>query len=812
MAGLLRDVLYAFRQLRRSQGFAITAVLMLALGICANSTIFSWVNGTLLHPVPGAQNAGELVTVMRGAWNTSPSPPLSYPDYRDLRELNHSFSGILAYHSDWLTLTGGDQPQRIYAANVSGNYFDVLGIRPLLGRFFVPDEEARDSGAPFLVLGYALWRTRFGADPDVVGKTVEINQQTGTVIGVAPEGFIGCMPGVRTDAWVPLSPLRRNGPNWQIDQRGIPWLNVMGRLRPGVSRARAAQDLELLMTQLVTQYPNDHLGVNTISLDPLWRSPFGANVYLAASLPILLAIAGVVLLLTCANVATLALVRFVSRRREMAIRQSLGASRFQLMREMILEGLILSMWGGGLAILFTLWTSKTLARFIPPNASPIVLNGYVDHNVVGAILLLSVVASLICGALPAWRSSGVATAEVLKEEAASVSSGAHNRKLLSGLVVAQIALSLALLVTSGLFLQTLRNTTEADPGFNRTHVLLASIDLQSAGYSWADAKIFERKLFSRLEVLPGVSSVALSDWVPLSLTRGSADALPEGYVPKPHESMEVRRASVSDGYFQLMKIPLLEGREFTVNDTGGTPSVAIVDETMARHFWPGQYAVGKRLSIHGDWFTVVGVVKNSKHQGVNELPEPILYQSYFQFSGPQVIFHLRTKANPEFLAGPVERAVHELDSRLPVFDVRTLEESTQMASIFETIESTFATAFGILALILAASGLYGVVAYRTQLRTHEIGIRVALGASRSDVLRLVFLQGMQLTAFGLGLGLALSLVLTRFLRGLLFGVSATDTLTIASVTALLLVIGVAACYLPARRAMRINPVTAMREN
>jgi predicted permease len=367
MAGLLQDVRYALRQLRKSPGFAITAVLMLALGICANSTVFSWINATLLHPVPGARRTGDLVTIMRGARNIAPSPPLSYPDYRDLRDTNHTFSGILGYHDDWVSLTGDDMAQRIYAANVSGNYFDVLGIKPLLGRFFLPDEEARQGGAPYLVLGYDVWQTRFASDPSIIGKSVEINQRHLTVIGVAPQGFIGCKTGIRTDAWMPLSPMQQTGPNWQIEGRGSPWLNVMGRLRPGVSRSSATQDLEVLMERLVAEYPDAHLGVNTISLDPLWRSPFGANVYLAASLPILLGIAGVVLLLTCANIATLALVRFVSRRREIAIRQSLGANRLQLMRQMILEGLMIAAGGGGLAIVLTLWSSKTLAAIIRPS-------------------------------------------------------------------------------------------------------------------------------------------------------------------------------------------------------------------------------------------------------------------------------------------------------------------------------------------------------------------------------------------------------------------------------------------------------------
>jgi len=812
MTALLRDARFALRQLRKSPWFTMAAVSMLALGICATGTVFSWINGTLLHPVPGARNTGELVTVMRGAWNKSPSPPLSYPDYRDLRDGNHTFSGILGYHADWVTLTGGDTPQRINAANASANYFDVLGIKPYLGRFFRGDEEASEGGSPYLVMGYSLWKTRFGGDPEIVGKTVEINQHALTVIGVAPEGFIGCMTGVRTDAWVPLSPIRQDGVNWQIEGRGSPWLNVTGRLRPGVSRARATQDLELLMQHLVAQYPNDHPGVNSISLDPLWRSPFGANIYMAPSLPILLAIAGVVLLLTCANVATLMLVRFVARRREIAIRQSLGANRIQLMRQMVLEGLFLSLGGGVLAVLLTMWTSKTMARFIPPSSSPIFINGYLDARVIVAMMVLAVLASVLCGAMPAWRSSGVSPAEVLKDEAGSVTSGRSNQFLLSGLVVAQVALSLTLMVTAGLFLRTLRNTSEADPGFERSHVLLASVDLQSANYSWAETRTFDRKVLAKLAALPGVDSAAVSDWVPLSMTRGSVDAFPEGYVPKPHESTEVRNASVSPDYFQTMKIPLLQGREFKLQDREDFPLVAIVDETMANRFWPGQSAVGKRMSLYGKMFTVVGIAKNSKHQSMNETPEPVVYLSYFQFSGPQTIFHVHTKGDPQLLASQVEREVHETDGRLAVFDVLTLEESTRIANMFPMIEATFAGAFGFLALVLAASGIYGVMAYRTQLRTHEIGIRIALGASTTNVRRLVLYQGLRLAAIGLALGLSISLMLTRLVRGLLYGVSAMDPLTVVSVTAVLLLIAVGACWLPAVKAMRTDPVTAIREH
>src|SRR5579862_5889692 len=437
-----RDVRYALRQLRKSPSFTITATAMLAVAICANSTVFSWIDGTMLRPIPDARDTGDLVSLQRGERNFSPTPPFSYLDYRDLREQNHTFAGILAYHHDWITLTGGAQPERVYIANVSANYFDVLGIKPLLGRFFLPEEETLPGAVPNVVLSYSLWKTRYGKDPAIVGKSIEIARHPLTVIGVAPEGVVGAMPGIRQDLWITLDPLGTDV--WRMTHRsgGAVWLNVIGRLRPGVSRDQAAQDLDTLMHHIVAAYPDDHLGENRITLDPMWRSPFGANGYMAATLPILLAFACLVLLLTCANLATLMLVRFVSRRRELAIRQSLGANRMQLVRQMVMEGVVLSIVAGAVALLVTSWTSKTFAWFFPVTAAPINLNGSMDHNVVIGIAVFSLVAGMLCGALPAWRSSHAPAIEVLKAESASISGGSRNRKLLSALVVAQIALSL----------------------------------------------------------------------------------------------------------------------------------------------------------------------------------------------------------------------------------------------------------------------------------------------------------------------------------------------------------------------------------
>ncbi len=543
----------------------------------------------------------------------------------------------------------------------------------------------------------------------------------------------------------------------------------------------------------------------------MWRSPFGANGYMASTLPILLAIAGVVLLLTCANVATLTLVRFVSRRREIAIRQSLGAKRLQLVRQMVLEGVILSLCAGAVALLLTSWTAKAFGLLIRPNANPTVLNGTLDHNVVIGIVALAILASLLCGAFPALRSSHVPAVEVLKEESASISGGSRNRHLMNGLVVAQIALSLALLVSSGLFLQTLRNLSNGNPGFEQYHILTTSVGLNIAGYSNDEARVIRHKILDRVSVLQGVTVASLTDWVPLSFTRKTVDGYPEGYVPHPHESLEVQRADVSPRYFETLGIPIIEGRDFTQDDHEKAPRVLIADQTAASHYWPGQDPLGKKLSISGHLFTVVGVVKNSKHLFMNERPGPMIYMSYLQEANNETIVQVKTKGNPVDLAPAVERAIHEIDRRLPVFDVRSMRETTQMASIFAVMQSMFAGMFAVIALILAATGIYGVVAYRTQLRTHEIGIRMALGASRANVLRLVLLQGVWLTFTGLVIGLALSFGLTRFIAGLLYGISANDPMTVLGVVVLLGAMSLLACYLPAHRAMRADPVASIRE-
>jgi len=685
----------------------------------------------------------------------------------------------------------------------------VLGIKPVLGRFFLPEEESHPA-IPSVVLGYSLWKTRYAKDPAIVGKAIEIARHPVTVIGVAPEGVTGAMPGLREDLWVTLDPLRTEV--WRMTHRsgGAVWLNVIGRLRPGVSRGQAAQDLDTQMRHIVAAYPDEHLGDNRITLDPMWRSPFGANGYMAATLPILLAFAGLVLLLTSANVATLTLVRFVSRRRELAIRQSLGANRMQLVRQMMLEGALLSIVAGAAALMLTLWTSKTFAWFFPANVNPVIVNGTMDYKVVIGIAVSSLLVGMLCGALPAWRSAHAPAVEVLKAESASISGGSRNRKLLNGLVVAQIALSLPLLICSGLFLRTLRNLAAANPGFEQDHILTASVGANIVGYSRDEERVIRHKILDRVSALPGVKVVSFTDWIPMTLSHKGEDAYPEGYVPYPHESLQVYHAEVSPRYFESLHIPILEGREFTPEDDEKAPRVLIVDQTAARRYWPGQDPLGKRLRVWGSPFTVVGVAKNSTHMLVNESPEPMVYMSFFQV-GYETIVQVKTEGNPADFAPAVQNTIHEIDPRLPVFDVRPMRESTQMASSFAVIQSALAGMFALIGLVLAVTGIYGVVAYRTQMRTHEIGVRMALGASRVDVLRLVLLQGLWLTGIGLALGLGFALGLTRLIARFLYGIGANDPITVVSVVMLLGAMSLLACYLPAHRAMRRNPVTAIRE-
>ncbi len=812
MLMLLDDLRHSARNLGAHPGFTVVAALTLALGIGSTSTIFSWINATLLDPIPGVAQTSDLVSIMRGERSMSPVPPFSYPDYCDVRRSTRSFTGILAYHDTDIVLMDGTTPEAISGMLVSANYFDLLRLRPAIGRFFAPEEEAAEGGAPVAVLAHHLWRSHFGSDPSVVGRSIEMNGERYTVVGVAPRGFQGVQSGLRSDVFLPLAMDRRVNASNRLSERGEYWLELLGRLPPGKGIGQAEQETDRLMRTIVELHPDSHRGPNPISLDPVWRSPFGANVYAYRTLPMLLGLAAVVLLLACANVANLQLVRLAGRRREIAVRLSMGASRGRVVRQLLVETVVLSLLGGALAALFTAWSAGSLGRFIPPINSAVVVNGRMDARVLLVTCALAAFSGVVFGVLPALRSTRLAPAAVLKEEAGRSSAAPHKGRLSSALVVAQLSLSLVLLVAAGLFIRSLRATRDFDPGFDPEGVLLASLETSpGTRFTREDAFAFQKALIERVKALPGVESATLAEWVPLSLRTQTETVEPAGYRPRPHEEMDIRRAFVGPGYFHTMRIPLASGRDFTAEDDEDSERVAIVNQAFVERYWRGQEPVGNRVRTRDHWYSVVGVTPNTAYLRPGEPPQPLIYLPLLRHWRWQPALHVRVSGDPRAFAPLVERAVRALHPGLPLFGVTTLRRSIEMATVLERVASTFVGAFALVALALAAVGVYGVIAYASRQRTQEIAIRMALGAQRREVLQLVMRRGLVLTAAGLLIGLPAALAASRLLESHLFGVSALDPLTFCSVTALLAAVALGACYLPARRAAGIQPSAALHE-
>jgi predicted permease len=810
MTSFWQDIRYSLRMIVKAPGYAAIAILTLALGIGANTTIFSWINSALLNPVPGISNPNEVVSLTLG----KPGEPFgfTYPDLEAVRNGQQSFTGIAGCWFAQMSVTGKAKPERIWGMVTSANYFDVLGVRPILGRAFLPAEDEKPGGAPVAVISYRLWQTHFGANPDVLGQNIEINKHAYTIVGVTPAAFQGSQTGVRTEIWVPIMM------EAQLDARGDLlhdhhnfWLLIFGRLKPGVSLATAQAEMTLRLKPEAKNYPEEHKGKDTVVAYPLWRNPWGLNSFLSTLLPMLMIIASLVLLLACANVANLMLVRSIARRREIAIRMSLGAGRWRLVRQLLVESLILALAGGGVALLITFWTAGSLMKFMPDTDFPLGLTIGTDRTVMFATLVIALLAGIIFGILPALRSSRVAPITVLKEDSSSASGTLRRARLASGLVVAQISLSLLLLICAGLFIRSVRSAQQIYPGFNSHNVWIASYDLFTAGYSEGTGGEFDRQLVAKLEALPEVQSVSLSNRVPLGFSGGSTSVKPEGYISQPNEVMETQAAVITPNYFNTMQIPIVKGRDFSAQDIKSSQRVAIVSEGFAERYWPHQEALGKQLNsdFTDEWYTVVGVARDTKVKSLNETSTPFVYLPLYQYYKAEMMINARVARDPLTVGKSIQDAVHELNSDLVMYNVNTLESQELFASFGQRVAGTFVGAFGLLALVLAAVGIYGVTAYTTRQRTHEIGIRMALGASKEDILRLVLGHGLRLTLIGLGFGLAASFALTRYLSGLLLGVTSHDALTFFSVAILLCAVSLFACFIPTRRAMRVDPMVAL---
>jgi len=817
MNAIWQDFRYALRMPARRPGFTVVGVLTLALGIGANTTIFTLVNAVLLRPLP-VHEPQQLVSILgTDARNNTPQQqfmPMSYLNYQDLRDNNDTLTGMAAFTGTGVNLSGADKAEQINAGLVSGNYFDVLGVRAALGTTFDLELAKKPGGYPVAVLGYGLWQRRFGGDPSIVGKTIKLNQQPFTVVGVAPKSFLGTFAIGNEELWIPdamhdqvLTGLLRE---WFL-QRGKRMIFAFGRLKEGVGLPQAQTQLQMVASHLTREYPNDNEG-RSVRLVPLSESTVGPfrGLLLQAS-RVLMGVVGLVLLIACANLANLLLARGADRRRELAVRMALGANRSRLSAQLLSESLFLSLLGGaaGLAVAFA--SRYALLAFRPPFLNAVEVNLPMDATVLLFTVGVAVGTAFLFGTLPAWQAMRFNLSDTMKEGGRSGAAG-RRHALRSGLIVAEVALSVVALVGAGLFLSSLHNAQRIDPGFEAKDMLVMNMDLGAQNYTEDQAREFHRRLIDRLRALPQVRGASLASLPPL--TRGIQRTIfPEGADPSDlrHGILSPIK-QVDTGYFQSLGIPLVRGRSFAETDREGQPLVAVVNQTFAEKFFPGQDAMGKHFRCFGETWNleIVGITRDAKVYTLGEDPTPEFYLPLLQHPSPQVSLHVRTTGEPMAALPAVRSTVQELDRELPLVQVQTISQLLAQALWAARFGSTLLLVFGLLALTLAAVGIYGVMSYTVEQRRQEMGIRIALGAQRQDVYRLVLGQGLLPAILGAAIGLAIAAFLTRGIAALLYGLRGIDPVTYSAVPVVLLSVALLACFLPARRATRVDPLVALR--
>jgi putative ABC transport system permease protein len=823
---LLQDLRYGLRQLRRNPGFTVVAVLTLALGIGANTTVFTIINTLILNPIP-AEKASELVGIYSAPVKPSQNANLlllSYPNLQDLQERNCVFSSLAGFTWPmYVTLTSDGAAERMFAEFVTGNYFDTLGIHPALGRFFLPQENRAPGESPVAILSYGAWKMHFGGTPDVIGRTILLNRVALTVVGVAPRGFLGVSAIFGPDVWVPatmsapLFPVQ--GHDWLHD-RGQSVMIGAARLKSGVTLEKAAADLKGIAAGLEAEYPEPNRGralellpLNDValSLQPTPRKGQGQPLILTAV--VLMVIVGIVLLIACSNVANLLMARAASRRQEMAVRLALGAGRGRLNRQLLVESLLLSLLGGlaGLGVAYA--GTQFLWSFRPPEFAQNLADLKFSAPVFIFTLVVAFATAFVFGIIPAFRSSRTEVVDALKDDLRTAAGPSlSRRKFASALLVGQVALSLVSLVTAALFIRSVTRAYALDPGFDTAHTAMFFMSPGQAGYSRTRAEEIYRQARARVASLPGVNSVSWSSNLPL-WNKVANNVLIEGQqTGRASEAISTIESTVDLDFFATTRIPLLRGRDFTAGDKEGSLPVAMINDTMAQKYWPGQDPIGKRFRFAGEHFyrQIVGVAKTVDYSSLGESPQPCIYLPLRQnFSGTMVLY-VSTHRDPAAIFGAVQRELRQIDPQLPLYDFRTGRKIIDQALWNAKMGVGMLGVFGLLALGLASVGLYGVMAYSVNQRRHEIGVRMALGATSASILRHVLLQGATLVGAGIALGLAASFVVDRGLTALLFGVSPADPLSVAGASLVLAIVAGLACYLPARRAAKVDPMVALR--
>ena len=818
MENLFTDIRYCVRMLTKNPGVTLVAVVTLALGIGANTAIFSGVNAFLLRPL-SVPNAHELTRPMEVAEDRGVTDELSYPDFVDYRDQSTSFVGLSAEDMIQAAINSENQNDVIWGQVVSANYFDLLQVTPMMGRGFLPDEDKVTGGSPVVVLGHSLWQRRMGSDPNIVGKTIQLNNRAYQVIGVAPDYFQGSKFALAMDFWVPVSmaeELRRN-PGILAD-RGSHWMGVIGRLKPGVSMDQASAELAAIATRLNQTYPAERASNTTAKAMSELDGRFEEDsVILKSAGAIAMAIVGLILLIACANVANLMLARAAARRKEIGIRLALGANRARLIRQLLTESLLLSLAGGALGLLLAFWVSDLMQGFVPILEYNIIDNFFaLDSRALIFTLMISVATGLVFGLAPALQSSNPDVVPVLKGDPDVAHRGKRRAfGLRNTLVVAQVALSLVVLICGGLFIKSFRKAQSMDPGFENANGLIVSLSPQLIGYDEEQSRNFYKQLVERVSNVPGVEAASLARTLPLGDSSNSnGPILREGEtLPPGSAGRNIMTNVISAGWFKTMQIPILEGRDFDERDHQQSQRVIIVNQRMAQMLWPGENAIGKRIFIgtdSRDALEVVGVVKTGKYRTLAEDPRPFFYSALSQRRPSTMALVMRGSVDPRSLVGAIRSTVQSIDPRVPIFGVKTMDDHKTYALWAPNMAASFSLAFGVVAILLSAVGLYSVMAYIVSQRTREVGIRMALGANRADVMKLITRQGMRLAAVGVGIGLLLALALAQVLSSLLIGVSRYDVTTFLLVPTLLGAVALLACYLPARRATKVDPLVALR--
>jgi macrolide transport system ATP-binding/permease protein len=808
-----QDLRIGLRMLRRNPGFSILAILCLTLGIGANAAVFSWVEGILFRPYPAVAHQERLLALAGTARGEAGATPLSWPDYLDLQRNCTLFDTFFVSKITGTTLSIGDRAERTIGSIVSANYFDAIGVHPILGRGFEPGEDSGQNAHPVAVISYQLWQGRFKGDPNIIGKTQRLNGVVHTIVGVAPEGFYGTFVGWGMQFWVPASMegIFESG-GYKLEDRGAQWIEAYVRLKPGVTREQAQQEISAVAKRLEAEYPGTNRG-RGVMLWPLWETPFNNAGTLLPTLEIMLAVVIFVLLIACANVGNLLLVRSFARRHEMTVRMAIGAGRDRLVKQLLTEGLILSAFGAGGGLLVAHWCRHALALLFPARAGVVMhLPGEIDWRVLALSAGVCLLATLVLGLVPAAQTGKIDLAGAMKSDSAGVVGGGRRAWFRSSLVVVQVALSFVLLVGAGLLLQSLQNIRTTSPGFSTHGVMFTAADLVSAGYDAQRAQTFRDELMDRVRALPGVESAAFARMMPLSY--GSYSSTPiavDGYEAPPEEQPTVEYNEVGPDYFATMGIPLVSGREFTRADDEKGALVAVVNETMAARYWQGRNPIGERVQVKGRWMRVVGVAKNSKYESVRETPKPFFYVPLPQNSSVSAGIYVRTPLSAAIVAGALAREVHTLDGNLALYEVIPLQEQVDRSTSAQLVAVTLVSVLGGLALLLATIGLYGVMSYAVSQSKRELGLRMALGAGASNLLRLVMSRGLTLMAGGVLLGGAVALGLTRLLGNMLYHVSPRDPLAFGGAFAVMAAAALAACLLPALRAARTDPAQALRE-